>query len=193
MIWLLETGKGEAATSAFGTKIDAYPRSCYITSEEGLLTVWCQASRGLYWIWIGSSPEFPQISFQYSKKKFKWNCFRFWVTRSITKLYFIPWSSTDCCNLSCCILMTIEISTDSEFDDDRDLYRFWIINCCKNISNKLTTKMKPKTKQCFGEIVIGRFNIFEFWLWAWLQHSIFFSNDFSQLLQLSKAFIQGRP
>ena len=50
---LLETGKGEAATSAFGTKIDAYPRSCYITSEEGLLTVWCQASRGLYWIWIG--------------------------------------------------------------------------------------------------------------------------------------------
>ena len=96
---------------------------CYITSEEGLLTVWCQASRVLYWIWIGSSPEFPQISFQYSKKKFKWNCFRFWVTRSITKLDFIPLSSTDCCNLSCCNLVTIEISTDSEFDDDRDLYR----------------------------------------------------------------------
>ena len=26
MSWLLEIGKGEAATSAFGTKIDAYPR-----------------------------------------------------------------------------------------------------------------------------------------------------------------------
>ena len=39
MSWLLETGKGEAATSAFGTKIDPYPRSCYITSEEGLCGV----------------------------------------------------------------------------------------------------------------------------------------------------------
>ena len=42
MSWLLETGKGEAATSAFGTKIDPYSRSCYITSEEGLSTVWCR-------------------------------------------------------------------------------------------------------------------------------------------------------
>ena len=25
--------------SAFGTEIDAHPRSCYVTSEEGLLTV----------------------------------------------------------------------------------------------------------------------------------------------------------
>ena len=134
MSWLLEIGKGEAATSAFETEIDAYPRSCCVASEEGLLTMCCKAGRGLYWIWIGSSPEFPQISFQYSKKKFKWNCFRFWVTRSITNLDFIPLSSTDCCNLSCCILMTIEISTDSEFDDNSDLYRFWIINCCKSIS-----------------------------------------------------------
>ena len=188
MSWLQETGKGEAATSAFGTKIDAYPRSCYITSEEGLLTVWCQASRGLYWIWIGSSPEFPQISFQYSKKKFKWNCFRFWVTRSITNLDFIPLSSTDCCNLSCCILMTIEISTDSEFDDDRDLYRFWIINCCKSISNKLRWRSQ-KQNNVLERLLL----LFEFWLWAWLQHSIFFSNDFSQFLQLSKTFLQGRP
>ena len=125
MSWLLETGNGDAATSAFGTKfmhIQGHV-TLHLKSEEGLLTVWCQASRGLYWIWIGSSPEFPQISFQYSKKKFKWNCFRFWVTRSITNLDFIPLSSTECCNFSCCILMTIEISTDSEFDDDRDLYR----------------------------------------------------------------------
>ena len=33
--------KGEIATSAFGTKIDPYPRSCYVTSEEGLLTIKC--------------------------------------------------------------------------------------------------------------------------------------------------------
>ena len=41
MSLLLETGKGEAATFAFNKEIDAYPRSCYITSEEGLSTVWC--------------------------------------------------------------------------------------------------------------------------------------------------------
>ena len=34
-----QTGKGEAVTSAFGTEIDAHPRSCYVASEEGLLTV----------------------------------------------------------------------------------------------------------------------------------------------------------
>ena len=39
MSWLLETGKGEAVTSAFGTEIDAHPRSCYVASEVGLLTV----------------------------------------------------------------------------------------------------------------------------------------------------------
>ena len=49
------------------------------------------------------------------KKNFKWNCFRFWVTRSITNLDFIPLSSTDCCNLSWLL----------HFDDDRDLHRFW--------------------------------------------------------------------
>ena len=38
MSWLLETGKGEAVTSAFGTEIDAHPRSCYVAFEEGLLT-----------------------------------------------------------------------------------------------------------------------------------------------------------
>ena len=69
MSLLLETGKGEAATSAFNTEIDAYPRSCYVASEEGPLTEWCKAGRGLYWIWIGSSPEFTQISFKYSKKE----------------------------------------------------------------------------------------------------------------------------
>ena len=37
MSWLLETGKGEAVTSAFGTEIDAHPRSRYVASEEGLL------------------------------------------------------------------------------------------------------------------------------------------------------------
>ena len=81
MSWLLEIGKGEAATSAFETEIDAYPRSCCVASEEGLLTMCCKAGRGLYWIWIGSSPEFTQISFCwiFKKKKFKWNCFRSWV------------------------------------------------------------------------------------------------------------------
>ena len=67
MSWLLETGKGEAATSAFETAIEAYSRSSYVVSEEGLLTVWCQEGRGLFWIWIGSSPEFTQVSFKYSK------------------------------------------------------------------------------------------------------------------------------
>ena len=37
MSWLLETGKGEAPISAFETEIEAYPRSCYVTSEEELL------------------------------------------------------------------------------------------------------------------------------------------------------------
>ena len=71
MSWLLEIGKGEAATSAFETEIETYPRSCYVASGEWLLTVWCKAGRGLYWIWIRSSPEFTQIYYKYSKKKFK--------------------------------------------------------------------------------------------------------------------------
>ena len=49
MSWLLEKGKGEAATSAFETEIETYPRSCYVASGKWLLTVWCKAGRGLHW------------------------------------------------------------------------------------------------------------------------------------------------
>ena len=30
----MERGKGEAATSAFETEIETYPRSCYVASGE---------------------------------------------------------------------------------------------------------------------------------------------------------------
>ena len=47
MSWLLERGKGEAATSAFETEIETYLRSCCVTSGEWLISVWCKAGRGL--------------------------------------------------------------------------------------------------------------------------------------------------
>ena len=142
MSWLLEIGKGEAATSAFETEIDAYPRSCCVASEEGLLTMCCKAGRGLYWIWIGSSPEFTQISFCwiFKKKKFKWNCFRSWV-----------------------------------------------IDCRKSISNKLRWRSYVLERLLLADLIYLSFVIC--WFWAWLQHSKFNFNDFSQNLQLSKAFL----